>query len=86
MAFGPLKRGPQVDDPRKHQFKIRCNTAELETIDRYARDGVELPARKIPAGTKKSEFARLALGLDEPVQTEPGKNALDELTRRVRKA
>lgn len=85
MAFGPLKRGPQTDDPIDRQFKIRVREADLETIERMARDGVTLPERKIPPGTTKSELTRIALGLDDPPDTTPGKNALDELTRRVRK-
>lgn len=83
MAFGPLKRGPQTDDPIDRQFKIRVRKADLKTIERMARDGVTLPERKIPPGVNKSELARLALGLDDPPDTTPGKNALDELTRRV---
>lgn len=85
MAFGPLKRGPQTDDPIDRQFKIRVRESDLEAIERMARDGVTLPERKIPAGVNKSELARLALGLDDPPDTTPGVNALDELTRRVRK-
>jgi len=85
MAFGPLKRGPQTDDPIDQQFKIRVRAADLKTIERMARDGVTLPERKIPPGTTKSELTRIALGLDDPPETTPGKNALDELTRRVRK-
>lgn len=78
MAF------PPTDDPADQQFKIRVRKADLETIERMARDGVTLPERKIPPGVNKSELTRLALGLDDPPKTEPGKNALDELTRRVR--
>jgi hypothetical protein len=85
MAFGPLKRGPQTDDPIDRQFKIRVREADLETIERMARDGVTLPERKIPPGSSKSELTRIALGLDDPPDTTPGKNALDELTRRVKK-
>lgn len=85
MAFGPLKRGPQTDDPIDRQFKIRVREADLETIERMARDGVTLPERKIPPGSTKSELARFALGLDDPPDTTPGANALDELTRRVKK-
>jgi hypothetical protein len=85
MAFGPLKRGPQTDDPIDAQFKIRVREKDLETIERMARDGVTLPERKIPAGVNKSELTRLALGLDDPPDTTPGTNALDELTRRVNK-
>lgn len=85
MAFGPLKRGPQTDDPIDQQFKIRVRAEDLKTIERMARDGVTLPERKIPPGTTKSELTRIALGLDDPPATTPGKNALDELTRRVRK-
>ncbi len=85
MAFGPLRRGPQTDDPIDKQFKIRCKQVDLETLDRMARDGVTLPERKIPPGSSKSELTRIALGLDDPPDTTPGANALDELTRRVRK-
>lgn len=85
MAFGPMKRGPQTDKPRDRQFKIRVDEADLESIARMARDGVTLSERKIPAGSNKTDFARQALGLDDPPATEPGKNALEELTRRVRK-
>lgn len=85
MAFAPLKRGPQTDDPLDRQFKIRCTTDDLDVIARMARDGVTLPARKIKPGVNKSELVRFALGLDDPVETEPGRNALEELTRRVRK-
>lgn len=85
MAFGPLKRGPQTDDPIDQQFKIRVRKADLETIERMARDGVTLPERKIPPGSTKSELTRIALGLDDPPDTTPGANALDELTRRVNK-
>lgn len=85
MAFGPLKRGPQTDDPIDQQFKIRVRKADLETIERMARDGVTLPERTIPPGSNKSELARIALGLDDPPDTTPGANALDELTRRVNK-
>lgn len=76
---------PPSDKPVGKQFKIRVSEEHLETLDRYARDGVTLPERKIPPGLDKSKLSRLALGLEEPVDTEPGKNALDELTRRVRK-
>ena len=85
MAFGPLKRGPQTDDPIDQQFKIRVRKADLKTIERMARDGVTLPERKIPPGSTKSELTRIALGLDDPPDTTPGANALDELTRRVNK-
>lgn len=85
MAFGPLKRGPQTDDPIDQQFKIRVREADLKTIERMARDGVTLPERKIPPGSTKSELTRIALGLDDPPDTTPGANALDELTRRVNK-
>jgi hypothetical protein len=85
MAFGPLKRGPQTDDPIDRQFKIRVRDEDLETIERMARDGVTLPERKIPAGVNKSELTRIALGLDDPPDTTPGANALVELTRRVNK-
>lgn len=86
MAYGPLKRGPQVENPGDQQFKFRATKADLEKITELARDGVELPARTIPAGVSKSELVRLALGLRdaEPPKGEPGKSALDELTRRVR--
>lgn len=84
MAFGPMKRGPQTDDPLDRQFKIRVNDDDLAAIARMAKDGVTLPERKIPPGVNKSELARLALGLDDPPDTTPGKNALDELTKRVR--
>jgi hypothetical protein len=76
---------PPADKPLNRQFKIRCSTEDLDALARMARDGVTLPERKIPPGVDKSELARLALGLDDPPDTEPGKNALDELTRRVRK-
>lgn len=85
MAFGPLKRGPQTDDPIDAQFKIRVREKDLEAIERMARDGVTLPERKIPPGVNKSELTRLALGLDDPPDTTPGANALEELTRRVKK-
>lgn len=85
MAFGPLKRGPQTDDPIDAQFKIRVREKDLEAIERMARDGVTLPERKVPSGVNKSELTRLALGLDDPPDTTPGANALDELTRRVKK-
>jgi hypothetical protein len=83
-----LKRGPQTDDPLDRQFKIRCKTADLDKIEELARDGVSLPARKIPAGVSKSELIRLALGLTdaEPPKGEPGKNAVEELQRRLREA
>lgn len=76
---------PPSDKPLDKQFKIRVNDEHLRTLDRYKSDGVTLPERKIPAGLDKSELARLALGLEEPVDTTPGANALHELTRRVRK-
>jgi hypothetical protein len=85
MAFGPLKRGPQTDDPIDRQFKIRVRETDLETIERMARDGVTLPERKIPPGSTKSELTRIALGLDDPPDTTPGANALEEITRRVKK-
>lgn len=85
MAYGPLKRGPQTDDPINQQFKIRVRAEDLEAIKRMARDGVTLPERKIPPGTTKSELTRIALGLDDPPDTTPGANALDELTRRVKR-
>lgn len=76
---------PPSDNPLDRQFKIRVSDEHLKTLDRYAQDGVTLPERKIPAGLDKSELARLALGLEEPVETTPGANALDELSRRVRR-
>jgi hypothetical protein len=76
---------PPTDKPLDRQFKIRVDDDDLAALERMARDGVTLPERKIPPGVNKSELARLALGLDDPPDTEPGKNALDELTRRVRK-
>jgi hypothetical protein len=76
---------PPSDKPLARQFKIRVDDDDLENIERMARDGVTLPERKIPAGVNKSELTRLALGLDDPPDTTPGKNALDELTRRVRR-
>ena len=87
MAYGPLKRGPQTDDPIKKQFKIRAKQADLDKITELARDGVELPARTIEAGVSKSDLVRQALGLTdaEPPKGEPGKNALAKLTRRVGK-
>lgn len=86
MAFGPLKRGPQTDDPIDKQFKIRCKQSDLEKLTELARDGVSLPARTIPAGVSKSDLVRLALGLTdaEPPKGEPGKNAVEELQRRLR--
>jgi hypothetical protein len=80
-----LKREPKTDDPLDRQFKIRVRSSDLETLERMARDGVTLPERTIPAGVDKSELTRLALGLDDPPETTPGKNALEELTRRVKK-
>lgn len=85
MAFAPMKRGPQTDDPIDKQFKIRVKQADLDAIERMARDGVTLPERKIPPGSSKSQLTRLALGLDAPPDTTPGANALDELTRRVKR-
>jgi hypothetical protein len=76
---------PPTDKPLDRQFKIRVDDDDLAALERMARDGVTLPERKISPGVNKSELARLALGLDDPPDTEPGKNALDELTRRVRK-
>jgi hypothetical protein len=73
-----------ADDPLDRQFKIRCTTHDLETIERLAHDGVTLPARTIKADGNKSELVRQALGLSDPPETTPGKNALEELTRRVR--
>lgn len=85
MAFGPLKRGPQTANPVDRQFKIRCTDADLEKLTELARDGVSLPARKIPAGVTKSELVRLALGLTdaEPPKGTPGKSAVEELRRRM---
>lgn len=87
MAYGPLKRGPQTDDPIDKQFKIRCKQRDLEKIEELARDGVSLPARTIPAGVSKSDLVRLALGLTdaEPPKGEPGRSALKELQGRLRK-
>jgi hypothetical protein len=76
---------PPSDKPLNRQFKIRVDDADLAALDRMAKDGVTLPARKIPPGSTKSELTRLALGLDDPPDTTPGVNALEELTRRVRK-
>jgi hypothetical protein len=86
MAYGPLKRGPQTDDPIDKQFKIRAKQAELDKITELARDGVSLPARVIPAGVSKSDLVRLALGLTDavPPKGEPGKSALTELQRRLK--
>lgn len=75
---------PPSDKPLTRQFKIRVDDADLEALERMARDGVTLPERKISPGVNKSELARLALGLDDPPDTTPGANALDELTKRVR--
>lgn len=85
MAYGPLKRSPQTDDPLDREFKVRCKTADLAKIEELSRDGVTLPARTIPAGVSKSELVRLALGLTdaEPPQGEPGKSAIAELQRRL---
>jgi hypothetical protein len=76
---------PPSDKPLDRQFKIRVDDDDLAALDRMAKDGVTLPERKIPPGSNKSELARLALGLDDPPDTTPGANALDELTRRVRR-
>lgn len=86
MVYGPLRRGPQTDDPIDKQFKIRAKQAELDKLTELARDGVSLPARVIPAGVSKSELVRLALGLTdaEPPRGQPGKSALTELQRRLR--
>lgn len=86
MAFGPMKRGPQTDDPLDRQFKIRVRQADLDKIAELARDGVSLPARTIPAGVSKSELVRLALGLTdaEPPKGEPGRSAVEELQRRLK--
>lgn len=72
------------DKPLDRQFKIRVDDGDLKALARMARDGVTLPARTIPPGVNKSELARLALGLDDPPDTTPGKNALEALTKRVR--
>lgn len=91
MAWRARSAGPALvpfppsDKPLTRQFKIRVDDDDLAALDRMAKDGVTLPERKIPAGTSKSELTRLALGLDDPPATTPGANALDELTRRVRK-
>lgn len=74
---------PPSDKPLNRQFKIRVDDDDLAALERMARDGVTLPERTIKPGASKSKLARLALGLDDPPDTEPGKNALDELTRRV---
>lgn len=71
------------DKPLTKQFKIRVDDADLAALDRMAKDGVTLPERKVPPGSTKSDLARIALELDDPPETTPGKNALDELTRRV---
>lgn len=76
---------PPSDKPLNRQFKIRVDDDDLEALERMAKDGVTLPERKVPPGSNKSELARLALGLDDPPDTTPGANALDELTRRVRR-
>lgn len=86
MAYGPLKRGPQADDPLDRLVRIRCTGRDLAKIEELARDGVTLPARTIPAGVSKRELVRLALGLTdaEPPRGEPGKSAVAELQRRLR--
>lgn len=76
---------PPSDKPLDRQFKIRVDDDDLAALERMAKDGVTLPERKVPPGSNKSELARLALGLDDPPDTTPGANALDELTRRVRR-
>lgn len=76
---------PPSDKPLTRQFKIRVDDDDLATLDRMANDGVTLPERTIPPGTTKSQLTRLALGLDDPPDTTPGANALDELTRRVKR-
>lgn len=76
---------PPSNKPLTRQFKIRVDDDDLAALDRMANDGVTLPERKIPPGSSKSELTRLALGLDEPPATTPGKNALEEITRRVKK-
>lgn len=76
---------PPSDKPLNRQFKIRVDDDDLEALERMAKDGVTLPERRVPPGSNKSELARLALGLDDPPDTTPGANALDELTRRVRR-
>lgn len=76
---------PPSDKPLTRQFKIRVDDDDLAALDRMANDGVTLPERKIPPGSSKSKLTRLALGLDDPPDTTPGANALDELTRRVKR-
>lgn len=76
---------PPSDKPLNKQFKVRCNDEHLAALERYKRDGVTLPGITIPPGTDKSKLVRLALGLDDPPDTTPGVNALDELTRRVKR-
>lgn len=76
---------PPSDKPLTRQFKIRVDDDDLAALDRMANDGVTLPERTIPPGTTKSQLTRLALGLDDPPDTTPGANALDELTRRVKR-
>ena len=76
---------PPSDKPLTRQFKIRVDDADLAALDRMAKDGVTLPERRIPPGSTKSDLARIALGLDDPPETTPGANALDELTRRVKR-
>lgn len=76
---------PPSDKPLGRQFKIRVDDDDLKAIARMAHDGVTLPERTIPPGTSKSDLTRMALGLDDPPETTPGANALDELTRRVKK-
>jgi len=73
-------------DPIDKQFKIRVKQADLDKLTELARDGVSLPARKIPAGVSKSELVRLALGLTdpEPPKGEPGRSGLEELQRRMK--
>jgi hypothetical protein len=86
MPYGPLKRGPQTENPLDKQFKIRVSDGDLAKIAELARDGVSLPARRVPAGVSKSKLIRLALGLTdaEPPKGEPGKSAIEELQRRLK--
>lgn len=76
---------PPADDPLDKQFKMRCTAGDKKKIAELARDGVSLPARKIPAGVSASELVRLALGLTdaEPPKGTPGKSAVEELRRRI---
>jgi len=89
--YSPSTGRPRPDlehtpgDPIDKQIKFRATDDELAAITRMARDGVTLPERKIPPGSSKSRLFRLALGLDDPPDTTPGANALDELTRRMKR-